>query len=229
MSLVAAAVCPHPPLLVPEVAAGAAGDLEELRAACDGAVAALRAVEPDELVVVGTGPPAAQFAPPYRVSFRRYGLAADRLDDPELPLSLSVGVWLLGRAGAVPARARAVDGGAPAAECIRIGVELAGVPRRIALLVMGDGSACRDDGTPGFTEPRAAAFDATVAHALGKADLDTLRSLDPALAAGVRAHGRAAWQVLAGAAEEVESVEGELRYDAAPFGVGYFVAVWRCG
>jgi len=37
--LVAAAVCPHPPLLVPQLAAGGAPDLDKVRAACDAAVA----------------------------------------------------------------------------------------------------------------------------------------------------------------------------------------------
>jgi aromatic ring-opening dioxygenase LigB subunit len=48
--LLAAAVCPHPPLLVPEVAAGAADETADLRAACRAAVATLA---PYETVVVG--------------------------------------------------------------------------------------------------------------------------------------------------------------------------------
>ena len=58
--LVAAAVCPHPPLLVPGVGAGASGELDDLRTACDAAVAALLATDPSLVVVVGsaaaTGP-----------------------------------------------------------------------------------------------------------------------------------------------------------------------------
>jgi hypothetical protein len=33
--LVAAAVLPHPPVIVPEIAAGAAHELDDLRLACD--------------------------------------------------------------------------------------------------------------------------------------------------------------------------------------------------
>jgi hypothetical protein len=59
--LIAAAVCPHPPLLVPEVTGtdgpGAdgpgAGELRRLRAACRTAVAVLLGAAPDLLVVVG--------------------------------------------------------------------------------------------------------------------------------------------------------------------------------
>ena len=55
MPVIAAAVCPHPPLLVPEVAAGAASELDDLRAACLAAIEHLSAA--DHLVVVheGTG------------------------------------------------------------------------------------------------------------------------------------------------------------------------------
>ncbi|MFJ3198244.1 class III extradiol dioxygenase subunit B-like domain-containing protein [Streptomyces griseoviridis] len=51
--LVAAAVCPCPPLLVPEVAAGAAPELDAARAACADALGVLAAARPDLLVVVG--------------------------------------------------------------------------------------------------------------------------------------------------------------------------------
>ena len=53
--LVASAVCPCPPLLVPALAGAAAPELAELRAACAGALAVLAAARPDQLVVAGTG------------------------------------------------------------------------------------------------------------------------------------------------------------------------------
>ena len=54
--LIAAAVCPHPPLLVPEVTGAsdpAARELDRLRAACRDAVAVLLGAAPDLLVVAG--------------------------------------------------------------------------------------------------------------------------------------------------------------------------------
>ncbi|NEB18392.1 hypothetical protein G3I46_18060, partial [Streptomyces coelicoflavus] len=51
--LVAAAVCPCPPLLVPEVASGAAPELDAARAACTDALGVLAASRPDRLVLVG--------------------------------------------------------------------------------------------------------------------------------------------------------------------------------
>lgn len=75
--LVAAAVCPAPPLLVPEVAAGAAAELDAARTACSDALAVLAASRPDLLVVVG--PADDDHRGPYpraRGSFHGFGVAA---------------------------------------------------------------------------------------------------------------------------------------------------------
>ena len=53
--LVAAAVCPAAPVLVPEVAQGAAGELDDCRAACHDVIATMLAQRPDVVVVVGAG------------------------------------------------------------------------------------------------------------------------------------------------------------------------------
>ncbi|MBZ4323029.1 hypothetical protein JNW98_27260, partial [Streptomyces sp. SCA2-4] len=105
--LVAAAVCPCPPLLVPEVAAGAAPELDPLRAACLDAVAVLAAARPDRLVVVGPAAEAGAGTHPEgaRGSFRGFGvpldvrLGAGDADGRPLPLSLAVAAWLLERTG----------------------------------------------------------------------------------------------------------------------------------
>jgi hypothetical protein len=178
--LLAAAICPHPPLLVPEVAAGAAYETDDLRAACRAAVATLA---PYDTVVAGGSPQA-----------------------------LEVGAWLLpGAPGVVVAGA--ADGAALVAD------------RDVALLVMGDGSARRSLAAPGYLDERAAPYDAAVAAALRDADTGALLALDPALDDALLVAGRAAWQALAGAAHGARW-RGELLYDAAPYGVGYFVATW---
>jgi hypothetical protein len=233
--LLAAAVCPHPPLIVPEVAAGAAGELDDLRAACDEAVARLLAAEPSKVCVVGGAATAAEYWFPYRASFAAWGvpvethLGTPRADTPALPLSVAVGVWLLRRAlpAARPTGWR-VFTLAPATSpdgCARLGERLARAGR-VALLVMGDGSACRHEKAPGYLDPRAEPFDATVTKALAAADPAALLSLDPALADELMVAGRAPWQVLAGAAVGAP-FRGEVRYDAAPYGVQYTVASWE--
>jgi hypothetical protein len=214
------AVCPHPPLLVPEAACGAAPELDALRAACAEAVRRLAA---DLLVVVGSGPYTRDFGPDAAGSLRPYG-ADVTVGDGEavLPLSLTIGRWLLGGRTALY---HAVAADATPDACARLGAELAGRAGRVALLVMGDASACRTERAPGYLDERAAGFDAGVARALARADTDALFRLDPALAGELHAAGRPAWQVLAGAARDGRFT-AELLADEAPYGVGYFVAGW---
>ena len=235
--LVAAAVCPHPPLVVPEVAAGAAGELDDLRAACDAALTRVFAEEPDVVVLLGSGSATREYRSPYRASFHRWGADVEfRLGDagsgaPPLPLSLAVGVWLVrravdaGRVRRSPAwYAHTVAADATPTECAAMGARLRSTDDW-ALLVLGDGSACRGEKAPGYDDARAEPFDKTVAQALATADAGALLALDPALAAELGAAGRAPWQVLAGAGAGAIG-RSEVLYEAAPYGVAYIVATW---
>ncbi len=230
MPLVAAAVCPHPPLLVPEVAAGAAEELDDLRAACDAALTHLLESAPDVLVVVGGGERTAYLASPYAGDLRPWGADVTyRLGHgrPSAvgPLSLLIGGWLVGRHGGdaeVALVSVASDAGPEA--CAKLGAELADHGPRVALLAMGDGSACHGPKAPGYADARADAYHRGVVAALGGADAGALLALDPGLSAELRVAGRAPWQVLAGAAGG--GWRGEVRYDAAPYGVGYVVVTW---
>ncbi|GAB2879951.1 class III extradiol dioxygenase subunit B-like domain-containing protein [Streptomyces deserti] len=235
--LVAAAVCPCPPLLVPELAAGAAPELDAARAACTDALGVLAAARPDRLVVVGPADSAGAETYPAgaKGSFRGFGVALDVRLGPdkgaeperELPYSLAVAAWLLERTGWADAPIEGLGVGEPLTpeRCIQIGGEIAGRAGRVALLVMGDASACRTLKAPGYLDERAEPFDAEVARALGTADADALVALDTGLARELKVSGRAPWQVLAGAAEGTR-LEGALLYEDAPYGVGYVVATW---
>ncbi|MBU6535251.1 class III extradiol dioxygenase subunit B-like domain-containing protein [Streptomyces mayonensis] len=240
--LVAAAVCPCPPLLVPEVAAGAAPELDAARAACAEALGVLAAARPDRLLVVGPGDSAGPEVHPQgaRGSFRGFGVEVDvRLGhghgaepEPErtggeLPYGLAVGAWLLGRAAwsGVPVEGVGVGEDLPAERCAALGRDVAADAGRLAMLVMGDASACRTLKAPGYLDERAAPFDAEAGRALGAADLAALAAMDVVLARELKVSGRAPWQVLAGAAEGAE-LTGTLLYEDAPYGVGYVAATW---
>ncbi|MGA5316243.1 class III extradiol dioxygenase subunit B-like domain-containing protein [Streptomyces pseudogriseolus] len=236
--LVAAAACPCPPLLVPEVAAGAAPELDAARAACTDALGVLAAARPDLLVVVGPDAGTYDYPAGTPGSFRRFGVDLDvRLGDGgdgegvagrELPYGLAVGAWLLGRTGwaGAPVEGRGVEESLAPDACLAEGRRLAGRSDRVALLVMGDGSACRTLKAPGYLDERAAPFDAEIARALGTADTAALRALDAGLARELKVSGRAPWQVLAGAAEGAAGLSGALLHEDAPYGVGYMVATW---
>ncbi|MER6104036.1 class III extradiol dioxygenase subunit B-like domain-containing protein [Streptomyces sp. NPDC001832] len=235
--LVAAAVCPCPPLLVPEVAAGAAPELDALRDACADALGVLAASRPDLLIVIGSADHEGRGPHPEGATgtFKGFGvglgvrLGRDKgpVADRPLPPSLAVGAWLLARAqwAKAPVEGLGVGELLGTARCTSTGRDLAARADRVALLVMGDGSACRTLKAPGYLDDRAEAFDAAAAQALGTADPDALIALDESLARELKAAGRAPWQVLAGAAEGA-GLGGQLLYEDAPYGVGYLVATW---
>ncbi|MFG2596038.1 class III extradiol dioxygenase subunit B-like domain-containing protein [Streptomyces sp. NPDC048462] len=235
--LVAAAVCPCPPLLVPDVAAGAAPELDAARTACTDALGVLAASRPDLLIVIGPADLAGRGPHPEGAtgSFKEFGVDLrvrlgrdlDPVADRPLPASLAVGAWLLARTGWADAPVEALGVGEPleTARCTDTGRALAARADRVALLVMGDGSACRTLKAPGYLDERATEFDAAAARALGAADTGALIALDEALACELKAAGRAPWQVLAGAAQGA-GLDGRLLYDDAPYGVGYLVAAW---
>ena len=230
MPIVSAAVCPHPPLLVPAVAGGAAAELDVLRAACLTAIDQL--ADADALVIVGAGATTGtQYQSSAGGSFGPYGAPSVRVGsgsgEPVLPLSLTMGSWLVSqsKAAGLPTVLRTVSADESLSGCLELGQEIAAGNDRVALLVMGDGSARRSEHSPVHLHPRAEIFDSTVAAALSLADTTTLAALDPELASELKAVGRAPWQVLAGATASA-SYTGELLYHAAPYGVGYFVAAW---
>ncbi len=237
MPLVAAAVCPHPPLLVPEVAGAAAGELDHLRSACDAAVAGLLAADPEVILLLGGGPRSEVFRAADYGSLRGFGLdryvplwKVNCAGGERLPLSLTIGAWLIGRSGTdLPRLARAVAADASPADCAELGALVAAeAAGRTSLLVLGDGSACRGVKAPGYEDPRAEAYDEEVALALADADADALLGLDPALSAELKAAGRAPWQVLAGAVRAAGGDwRGELSHHEAPYGVAYLVANWE--
>ena len=233
MPLVVAAVLPHPPLIVPEVAAGAAAELDDLRAACDAAVDRVLGTEPAVVCVLGPGTRTVHHEYPFRASFADFGVQVSAWlgpeDGPDLPAPLSVGVWLLARAR-VAGRVRrpttwqavTVSRTASPGEC-RWLADTITQPPSVGLLVMGDGSACRTLQAPGYLDPRAAAFDRSVTKALADADPAALLALDPVLADELMSAGRAPWQVLACAGG---TFQGEVLHDDAPYGVQYTVATW---
>lgn len=207
---------------MPELAAGAASELDDLRAACRAAVAHLADASVDSLIVLGSDSTTVRRDPPFGGTLSPWGVDLP-IGDPsgeQLPLSLLIGAWLAPAAG----NFQSVAAGADPGECARLGRKLAGEAERVGLLVLGDGSACRTEKAPGFFDPRAEAFDAAVAAALAGADAAALAAIDPAEAAELLVAGRAPWQVLAGAKDR--DMHGELLYDSAPYGVAYFVAKW---
>lgn len=211
--ITAAAVCPHPPLLLRELT-GQHDAAAELRAACRTAVD--RVLHGAEHVALIGGAPAVP-------GTTRPDLAGG------LPWSLRVGLRLLDDAQWTgPVELHPVADTTPTEECLRRGQDLAASSRPTALLVLGDGSARRSPKAPGHFDERAHPFDAGLVTALRSGDAQQLAALDAGLARDLLAEGRAAWQVLAGAAAAQHTPPRvEVHYADDPYGVMYVVAEWR--
>lgn len=140
-----------------------------------------------------------------------------------LPLSLTIGAYLLAASTIRCDAFQAISKDASGATCRSLGAELATSHARVALLVMGDGSAKLTTESPGYFDGRAEGFDLAVRAALSDADPAALLDLDPQLARDLWAEGRASWQVLAGALLVAPPMRGTIEYAGAPLGVGYAV------
>jgi hypothetical protein len=230
MTLAAAAVCPHPPLLVPVATGGGAGqgdaELARVRLACTAAVRALTEARPDLIVIVGGDQHTTRYPPDTAGTLAGFGVPLSiGSGEPVLPLSLTIGRWLLPDEHRAELQGVAADL-SPAA-CLDLGKEIAESAPAVAILAMGDGPARRARQAPGAPDPEADSYDERVAAALARASVAELADLDPAQDADLFVAGRAAWQVLAGAAAASGTAfTGALQYAGAPFEVSYFVADW---
>jgi hypothetical protein len=200
--IVAAASCPHPPLLLPGMTGRAIAEVETLRAACLAAITTMLAAQPDVVKIVGGIQPT----------------------EPSPPLSIAVGLTLLATAAcAAPIEQVPVPMSLAPEACWARGAELDDAVRRVGLLVMADGSARRTVKAPGYFDDRAVQFDAAVTAALTKPDWAVIAELDAAMAFDLLVAGRAAWQMLAVAmrSSALAGCQTVVHYADAPFGVWY--------
>ncbi|MCH9641050.1 MAG: hypothetical protein K0U71_05035 [Actinomycetia bacterium] len=232
--LSAIAIVPSAPVMVPELAAAAATETAGLRAAALSAVAVL----PPRWIGVGVAETDSVDGPDSVGTFAGYGAdvvvglsgrfaehrAAGR-PLARLPLCTLVTGWLRGIAqpgAAAEVRAYRDDHG-PAATLAfgrQLRAEIDAAEEAVGVLIVADGANTLSPPAPGGYDP----------DSLGRQ-----AALDDALAAGDRAAvtrlaedsvGRVAYQVLGGLTETAPPSATEL-YRGAPYGVGYFVGVWR--
>jgi hypothetical protein len=212
-------------LLLPAVEGRADGGTATLREACAEAVAAMLAVRPEVVVVVGGGGPdgvrfgagdagsLAGFGVPLDVAFQAWARPGGR----RLPLAHTVGAWLLDEAGYAGTRVGVGPG--------EVADLLSGLPDPVGVLAVGDGSARRGVKAPGYLDDAAEPFDAAVAAALSAGDARALAALDAAEGERLLAAGVGTWRAV-GAALAGREITAHLLYDDAPLGVGYLVAHW---
>lgn len=226
--LSAIALVPSAPVLVPELAGGAAAELSELRAA----VAEAATVLPDRWVAVGVGAADAVLTPPRAGTFAGYGadirVALSPGNDATpgaLPLCALITGWVRGQcAPRAAAEVRVYDGDLDTDTALARGRELRDLITEagdaVGVLVVADGCHTLTQPAPGGYDPDSISVQSALDDALAAGDAAALTRLPSSVV------GRVAYQVLAGLAEPAPRSAREL-YRGAPYGVGYFAGVWQ--
>ncbi len=226
--LSAIAIVPSTPVMVPELASGAAAELTDLREAVFTAAAAL----PARWIAIGVGRSDAVVESRLTGTFAGYGVDVPVALSPgpavppaELPLCALVAGWLRGRVepdAQAEVRVYADDHDADAAlsrgRQLRAEIDEAADP--IGVLVIADGANTLTHPAPGGYDPDSIPVQAELDDALAAGDAAALVRLPAAIV------GRVAYQVLAGLTEPGPRSATQL-YRGAPYGVGYFVGVWQ--
>ena len=197
-------VLPSPRALLPPYSRE--DPVAELRSACEQAVAGLEDLDVARLVVL---------AVPTTPENLRRGVTE--------PLGHRVARHLLGSRAFTPELALPWTA---AALLDRDGVPGPHELPPTTLVVLADGSARRHEKAPGHVHPDAVGFDAEVERALREGDAEALARLDLDTAAAVWCEGAPAFRVL-GEVARGRTVEAEVSYADAPYGVAWWVARWR--
>ncbi len=226
--LSAIAIIPSAPVLVPELAGAAAGELADLREAVIAATASL----PPRWIGVGVDRSDRVISQDSVGTFAGYGADVEVRLSPEadgdpavLPLCALFTAWVRGRAqpgACAEVRAYAAHHQADAAIAVgrRLRAEIDRHSEPTGVLIVADGASTLTAAAPGGYQP---------------GDIEVQRRLDDALASGDAAAlvkvpaqvvGRVAFHLLAGLTEPAPRSAKEL-YRGAPFGVGYFAGVWQ--
>lgn len=225
--LTAIALVPSAPVMVPELAGRAAGELADLRTAVARCVEGL----PDRWIAIGVGSVHEVLTPPKVGTFAGYGvdvrvaLSPDAGAAPvELPLCALITAWARGEfAPHAAAEVRVFSGGLDADTAHTRGRELRTLiddaDGAVGVLVVADGCHTLTPPAPGGYDPDSVAVQAQLDGALAAGDAAALSRLPNSVV------GRIAYQVLAGLTGPVPGAAEEF-YRGAPYGVGYFAGRW---
>ncbi|MCW2594800.1 MAG: hypothetical protein JWP39_688 [Jatrophihabitans sp.] len=228
----AIAFCPQAPVVVPDLAAGAAAELAELRTACTATITQV-AAGGRQIVLLGAANASAYYPASSRGSLAAFGVPLEvqlgeptGAGEPDLPPALTVGAWLV-EAALGPGSGTVGIAVGPDFATSRAAADLRELvdAREIALVVAADGTARRSLTAPGYLDERAASYDDAIVQALRTGDAAALGHLDPDVGEQLLAAGVPAWRAVANLAAG-QSWTAEMLYVDDPYGVAYLVAAW---
>jgi hypothetical protein len=196
------AIVPSAPVLVPELAGAAAGEVADLSAAALAAAAWL----PARWVAIGTGRTDGVLGPGASGTFAGFGadvpvqLSPDAHQPAEFPVCALLAAWVRGQArpeARVQVRVYRSDHDPDAALARgrQLRAEIDEAPEPIGVLVVADGANTLTPAAPGGYQPDDADAQMALDDALAIGDTAALAQLPPQIL------GRVAFQVLAGLAE----------------------------
>lgn len=170
-----------------------------------------------------------QWPPSTADCLSEFGLTGPEDADGEpLPLSLSLGRWLLMDGGFDGTMNLISLHGSP--QEVAAGAGRLELPSDFGLLVVGDGTATRTDKSPGHHMPGAVELDDQLAAALGAGDSQMFDRLPQSADTDFLLDGRCAWQGgMTICSKSGSPRASELLAFDAPHGVAYFVATWLVG
>lgn len=228
---------PSAPCLLPELTGGSVPDLAGVRDAVGQALSDLVAAQPDRVVVAARAEPGTLAGFGAGQLRRDGGAAALRRDGVRWGWAHELGALLLSRRG-WRADVDAADATGFTAGATACAGSLSESTSRTAVLVLADGSATRGPRAPGGEDPRGGQLDALLVQGLRTGRL-AMPSEAEAAAVGCRGlpgitlfvslqvAGSAAGTIAGGptTATHPDAVPVDVRYEGAPTGVGYLVAV----
>lgn len=209
---------PSAPLLIPDLAGGAAERDEPLRGACLDVIRCIGKAGSTICVVAPAVTTAGEWPSDATWDFTGFGVA--RRPEPNggvLPWPLGIGAWLLDAAG-WEGRRRYV--------AVDATTTVAYDDADVAVLAVADGGACRTEKAPGYLDARAEGFDQAIMVAIDTGDAEALAAIDPGLAAELWCTGWPVWRQVAMATVGRRVAEARLLASAADYGVGYFAGYW---
>lgn len=226
--LSALAIVPSAPVMVPELASGAAAETADLRAAALEAVRGL----PARWIAIGVAEQDGVYGPDRAGTFGGYGVDIRVALSPEattsaptaLPLCALICGWLRGQArpdARVETRAYRAEHAGPVALGFgaRLREQIDADAADIGVVIVADGANTLTPAAPGGYDEDSPTVQSALDDALAAGDCAALTRLP----SGVL--GRVGYQVLAGLAGTGPRTAAEL-YRGAPYGVGYFAGVW---
>ncbi|MEY4136951.1 MAG: hypothetical protein RL205_1079 [Actinomycetota bacterium] len=228
MSMIAAALIPAAPVLIP----GLSGTLLPAavpRAAAHRVLQDLISAGPDVIIVIAEGPLTREFDETSAWGLHRLGGLRGEEPAPGsaadlLPIPLAVGAAVLRDAGwRGSIDLRQIDRDAPVSEALALGRQLAGSPQRLGLVLLGNASACSTPKAPGSFHPRSTEFNLDFVTSIRTADVAAIREWSSADFAEQMSDGRLPLQVLIGAWGEGD-FSTEIHFADESYGVFYVCA-----